>query len=45
MAHEVFHYLQDTKGGTRTECALKVDTQKAYDRVEWDFLLHSLERQ
>ncbi|KAL6144500.1 hypothetical protein ACLB2K_055192 [Fragaria x ananassa] len=38
VAHEVFHYLKLQKLKKRFELALKLDMNKAYDRVEWDFL-------
>jgi hypothetical protein len=30
------------KKGGKARCTLKVDLMKAYDSVNWDFLLHSL---
>lgn len=44
VMHEVFHQLQYQTGSGRTECALKVDMQKSYDRVKWVFLIKSLEK-
>lgn len=44
MVHEVFHHLKSRKGSTKAECALKLDMQKAYDRVEWGFLIKCMER-
>lgn len=38
MAHEVYHYLKLKKASSNHEMALKLDMNKAYDRVEWDFL-------
>ncbi|OMO53103.1 Endonuclease/exonuclease/phosphatase [Corchorus capsularis] len=38
VAKEVFHYLRLKKKGMRNDLALKLDMNKAYDRVEWDFL-------
>ncbi|XP_068340019.1 uncharacterized protein [Pyrus communis] len=38
IAHEIFHYLKGRKARTRYEMGIKLDMQKAYDRVEWDFL-------
>lgn len=47
IAHQMFHFLKTRKwnrsGRSRTECALKMDMQKVYDRVEWDFLVKVLE--
>ncbi|KAF7824035.1 reverse transcriptase [Senna tora] len=37
-AHEVFHYLRSKKKGSMFEYALKMDMNKASDRIEWDFL-------
>lgn len=42
IAHEVFHHLQTRTKIRMVECALTVDIQKAFDRVEWDFQLRSL---
>ncbi|XP_070677505.1 uncharacterized protein [Malus domestica] len=38
IAHEMFHLLKGRKAKTKYELGLKIDMQKAYDRVEWDFL-------
>ena len=39
VANEVFHHIKMNKRGKRYEMAVKVDMNKAYDRVEWDFLI------
>lgn len=38
VAHEAFHYPKMRKKGVDGYIALKLDFQKAHDRVEWDFL-------
>ncbi|KAK4254083.1 hypothetical protein QN277_009512 [Acacia crassicarpa] len=38
LVHEAFHYLKHKKKGSKWEFALKIDMNKAYDRIEWDFL-------
>lgn len=38
IAHETFHYLKHKKSKLDFEIGLKVNMNKAYDRVEWDFL-------
>lgn len=38
VVHEAFHYLRSRVHGKKYELAVKVDMNKAYDRVEWDFL-------
>ncbi|XP_050378368.1 uncharacterized protein LOC126795602 [Argentina anserina] len=38
LAHEAYHYLKLKRSKKGHEFALKLDMQKAYDRVEWDFL-------
>lgn len=42
IVHEVLHHLRNQKKGQKVECAVKLDMQKVYDRVEWDFLLEVL---
>ncbi|KAF7152387.1 hypothetical protein RHSIM_Rhsim01G0140300 [Rhododendron simsii] len=41
VAREVFHYLKHKKVGTR---AIKLDLNKAYNHVCWDFLFKVLEK-
>ncbi|KAI8525452.1 hypothetical protein RHMOL_Rhmol13G0231200 [Rhododendron molle] len=38
IAHEAFHFLHRKKKGKDGFMAIKLDFNKAYDRVEWDFL-------
>ncbi|KAL4319473.1 hypothetical protein GQ457_18G011570 [Hibiscus cannabinus] len=38
VAHELIHYLNSAKNGPNKGAAIKLDMEKAYDRVEWHFL-------
>ncbi|XP_024179118.1 uncharacterized protein LOC112185138 [Rosa chinensis] len=38
VAHELFHHLKLLKAGSDGEFAIKLDMNKAYDRVDWKFL-------
>lgn len=38
VAHEAFHFLKMKKKGNNGFLALKSDFNKAYDRIEWDFV-------
>lgn len=44
IVHEAYHYLKLKKSKSDHEMALKLDMNKAYDRVEWDFLEPSLRK-
>nr|XP_008351105.2 uncharacterized protein LOC103414509 [Malus domestica] len=44
ITHDVFHYLKGRKLKNKFELGIKVDMQKAYDRVEWDFLEATMEK-
>ncbi|XP_050379862.1 uncharacterized protein LOC126797246 [Argentina anserina] len=38
LAHESYHYLKSKMEGGKHELGLKLDMNKVYDLVEWDFL-------
>ncbi|XP_062014434.1 uncharacterized protein LOC133730954 [Rosa rugosa] len=38
VAHEIFHHLKLSKSGDNYAFGLKLDMNKAYDRIEWNFL-------
>ncbi|CAN1320599.1 LINE-1 reverse transcriptase homolog [Linum perenne] len=43
IVHEVMHKLKNRKKGKKFDFLLKLDMQKAYDRVSWSFLLTVME--
>ena len=43
LAHEIFHSFR-RKGGKSGWIAIKLDMEKAYDRLEWPFVLTMLEK-
>ena len=44
ITHEILHYLKTSGARKRCSMAVKTDMSKAYDRIEWDFLLEVLTR-
>ena len=44
IAHELFHFLKMRKAKSKFELGIKLDMHKAYDRVEWDFLMAVMEK-
>lgn len=44
IANEAFHYIRHKNKGNQRLMALKLDLNKAFDRVEWDFLLATLKK-
>ncbi|XP_074304872.1 uncharacterized protein LOC141639712 [Silene latifolia] len=44
IAHEVLHYINKTKKGTNCYAVLKLDMNKAFDRVSWTFLMLVMKR-
>ncbi|CAL1408297.1 unnamed protein product [Linum trigynum] len=44
LGHELMHYLKIKTRGKKGYMALKVDMEKAYNRVEWSFLLAVLDK-
>lgn len=43
IAHELLEFIWKRTGGKKSYLALKLDMNKVYDRVNWDFLWHILE--
>ena len=44
ITHEVLHYLKTSGAKRRCFMAVKTDMSKAYDRIEWDFIKHVMEK-
>ncbi|KAL9680101.1 hypothetical protein QQ045_017978 [Rhodiola kirilowii] len=38
IAHEIAHFIKNTRYGSKSYGSLKLDMSKAYDRVEWRYL-------
>ncbi|CAM8980230.1 unnamed protein product [Rhodiola kirilowii] len=38
IAHEIAHFIRNTRNGNKSYGSLKLDMSKAYDRVEWRYL-------
>lgn len=44
LAFELLHYMKQKKKGAEGVVALKLDVSKAYDRVDWGFLMHQMKQ-
>lgn len=44
IAHELLHHIKSQKSKANLILAIKLDLSKAYDRVEWDFLIQIMKR-
>lgn len=44
ITHEIFHFLKLRKTKRKFELGIKMDMHKAYDLVEWDFLMVVMEK-
>ncbi|CAL1412174.1 unnamed protein product [Linum trigynum] len=42
IVHEVLNHFKKNRAGSRKDMMMKLDMRKAYDLVEWDFLLELL---
>ena len=44
IAHEIFHSFRLRKKGTEGLMEIKLDMEKAYDKIEWEFIFQILEK-
>ncbi|CAA7058695.1 unnamed protein product [Microthlaspi erraticum] len=44
ITHETLHYLKSSEATKRCSMAVKTDMSKAYDRLEWNFIVAVMER-
>lgn len=44
LAFELLHYMKQKKKGAEGVVALKLDVSKAYDRVDWGFLMYQMKQ-
>lgn len=44
LAFEVNHYMRRNNQGDKGVAGLKIDISKAYDRLEWDFIINMIEK-
>ena len=45
LTHKAIHSLKGKKSGSSGNMVIKLDMEKAFDRVDWDFLQPILEKQ